>query len=230
MKRVLFAYSLLIAARCCGSLINPGFDDGITNGLPIGWTRTGPLERNADHPGDHGSLGVRIAPNTAGGGNGVVTTVDGDKFLNGGRDSVFYQQAIASMQEGFTYTFSAYATQAGSSFVIARISMTDTPLTIANFGATPRLAIQGVAVGDGSTVAAEWVLNTVSFTATASHVGKPLYVNLESVRDVSTAVVGWDATSFTAIPEPSSALLAILGSLFLSRIRAHLPRGTRPIC
>lgn len=199
----------LVLLLCCGllraQLVNGGFESGVSGGVPEGWIYVGPLELNAGNPGEHGSLGLRAAPNSQGGGNGVSTTVNGVRWLNGGRDSVFYQMVVAAMVPGTVYRFSVHATKAGSSSVIARISLTSTPLTIATYGSASRLATKGTLVGDQGTPP-EWVLNSVLYTAQPADAGLPLYANLESYRDVSTAVAGWDAASFGSVGNTAVAI------------------------
>lgn len=197
------------------TILYDDFSVGTVGQNPAGWTKVDILTA-----GDYGNEGLRV--NGANASNGTSTvTIDGEDFwLNGGR-STTYTRKVATMVAGETYTFTAWYKQVSSSYVTINTFFSDYQATAVVTSAANTLG--GFSVGNGATPAVNgWNDLVVSYTATGADDGKDLYINLQSRRDVSTAITGWDNVSVTdtsVVPEPSSiSLLGLAGlSLILRR-------------
>ncbi len=204
---------LLVALAVCSTasaatIFSDNFNTGTAGATPAGWTHVDILTA-----GDHNAIGLRPNGDTSAGGAGVITRDTLDFFLNGGRAADF-TVSVATMQDGWTYTLDLWAAGTGSSYENSRIYMTD-QLQDSALSAT---ALTGTTVVTSAGDYGVWGNFTTSYTATASDVGKTLYINLESYRDVSTATAGWDDVVVTAVPEPATmSLLALGGAAMLRR-------------
>lgn len=212
---LLFALS---TERAEGSLIfSEDFDTGVTGATPAGWTWVDILGA-----GDHPSTGLRPNGSTTGGGGAVLTRDGLDFFLGGGRSSVFAAPVVGAMQSGTRYVTTLFAAGAGSSFDVSRAYYTigvpqDSLETV-----TP-LSTTNTSAGGFS----DWREFSFEYTATAGDAGKVLFLNLESRRDVSTAVVGWDDISVLAIPEPATSTILAIFFAALTWIRRRRWVGIR---
>ncbi|MFD2159595.1 PEP-CTERM sorting domain-containing protein [Rubritalea tangerina] len=180
---------------------------------PGAWVYT-----DANNIGDHSSRGVRANGDSSGGSTVTTRTASG-QFLNGGRSAI-YSHLVATIVEGTSYTFSVWGTNVGSSYALSR-SYFSTALPVApvthSGGASSAYntpdQVASNASGTGQAAQNGWNQYEVTYVGTLADAGKSLYINLESHRDVSTAVRGWDDVEVTAVavPEPSSLSLLGLG-------------------
>lgn len=192
------------------SFESPTVDTTAFNQHPVGWTYVDILTA-----GDHSALGL-VLEGTSSGGKLVAAAEDGDQFLFGGRSTDYATQVIASMTPNHIYTLTVWSRSAGSSFHTSRIYMTSTLQDSAE--SATKLTGTTVTTNSGDT----WTQFTSTFTATLADAGNPLYINLESRRDVSTAIVGWDNVVVTVtVPAPAAlpAGLAMFGGLLMRRRR-----------
>ena len=182
---------------------------GAAGDTPSGWTFL-----DAPDTGDHASIGLRPDADSSGG-VAVQTMDDTGFFLNGGRSAIFSYN-VGTMVEGEEYTFTVWRAAAGSSYNVSAAYLSTTAPT----GYNPADKLGGNATGTGTT-SGSWSELELTYVATASDAGKDLWVNLQSSRNVSTAVVAWDNVSVvTAVPEPTtSALFGLAGLGFILRRR-----------
>ncbi len=210
---VLLAVSGLQAA----TVFSENFDSATIGSTSIaGWTFF-----DAPTAGDHPSIGVRASGNASGG--PVVTTLSGTgNFLNGGRSAIFSAK-VGGIVDGMTYTFTLRSRDVGSSYANSAAYFTSALPTgyVAEVN-----TLGGFAATTGASIVNSWQEYRVAYTGTALTQGLDLFINLQSSRDISTGVRGWDDITVTAVPEPSTyglwAAVALAGIARARRRRADL--------
>ncbi len=152
-----------------------------SNSLPAGWVQTDILT-----PGDYPGVGMALSGAAPGG--VAVRTLDGGCWLLGGQSSVFSALVTPSARPGVTYKVRALGIRASSSYANARVFLSASPNGPAFDDDPLALASQALVLASTS----EWSEFAVEVFATSA---SPIYVNLESSRDIATAVAGWDSVT-----------------------------------
>ena len=163
-----------------------------------GHIRAEPLQVDILTPLDHFNTGIRASDAT-------VLTTDGGRYLNAGCSSVFYKAVTFSMVAGAVYNASGLYAGAGNSFAAARFYFTSNKQT-AGLTIQPKSdnAVENIHVYHNSGAKKQWFTATAVYTATAADAGKPLYLNLESKRNIATALVAFDTIQVRQCPPPTT--------------------------
>eukprot|EP00053_Salpingoeca_punica_P011957 m.106728 g.106728 ORF g.106728 m.106728 type:complete len:727 (+) comp15820_c0_seq10:110-2290(+) len=163
---------------------NGGFESGAV-GFPVdGWTQVDILTA-----GDSDQVGIRAA-------SASVKVIQGSRYLNAGRSSVFYQQMTASAVAGAIYNVTLFASASGSAAAKSRVYISTSVQTPSrSVPPATNFVVLSIPIDGTSAQSGIWYDFAARYTATAADAGKPLYINLESNHDNANAEALFDGVS-----------------------------------
>lgn len=192
----LLALGVIPTAVQADTLFGENFDSATLGSTDIdGWTFL-----DAPAAGDHPSLGVRASGDPKGG--ATVTTVSGTgNFLNGGRSAIFSAR-VGKIIKGNTYTFTFRARDVGSSYAISHAYFTTSAPT--GYVTSAENTLGGFASATTTPTENGWQEYRATYKGTELTAGLELYINLQSSRNSTSGVRGWDDIVVKTIPEPAT--------------------------